>query len=108
MPGKGDKRTLVFDAFARVADDDPVVIVWPGLALDAPQTEVLDALLENLGFLGRAEPWVDARCSPAPVDFNCVPAAESVHPETNVRADPVRRPQANVPLFPRDGMMNQW
>jgi CRISPR-associated protein Csb2 len=27
MPGKDDKRTLVFDAFARVADDDPVVIV---------------------------------------------------------------------------------
>ncbi|MDP1588464.1 MAG: type I-U CRISPR-associated protein Csb2, partial [Prosthecobacter sp.] len=82
MPGKGDKRTLVFDAFARVADDDPVVIVWSGLALDAPQTEVLDALLENLGFLGRAESWVDARRATAPEDFNCVPAAESVDPET--------------------------
>lgn len=82
MPGKGDKRTLVFDAFARVAVDDPVVIVWPELALDAPQTEVLDALLENLGFLGRAESWVDARRAPAPGDFNCVPAVESVDPET--------------------------
>ena len=82
MPGKGDKRTLVFDAFARVADDDPVVIAWPGLALDAPQTEVLDALLENLSFLGRAESWVDARRAPAPADFNCVPAADSVDRET--------------------------
>ena len=82
MPGKDDRRTLVFDAFARVADDDPVVIVWPRLALDAPQTELLDALLENLGFLGRAESWVDARRAPAPVNFNCVPAAESVDPET--------------------------
>ena len=36
MLGKGDKPTLVFDAFARIADDDPVVIAWPGLALDAP------------------------------------------------------------------------
>lgn len=60
MPGKGDKRALVFDAFARVADDDPVVIVWPGLALDAPQTEMLDALLENLGFLGGRSPCAGA------------------------------------------------
>lgn len=82
MPINGRKPTLVFDAFARVADDDPVVIVWPGLALDAPQTEVLDALLENLGFLGRAESWVDARRATAPVKFNCVPAAESVDRET--------------------------
>jgi len=82
MPGKGDKRTLVFDAFARVADNDPVVIAWPGLALDAPQIEMLDALLENLGFLGRAESWVDARRAPAPSDVNCVPASESVDRET--------------------------
>jgi len=98
MPGKGDKRTLVFDAFARVADDDPVVIVWPGLALDVPQTEVLDALLENLGFLGRAESWVDARRAPAPVDFNCVPAAESVDPETGeVTGEIVRLMAPNTP-----------
>jgi len=98
MPGKGDKRTLVFDAFARVADDDPVVIAWPGLALDAAQTEMLDALLENLGFLGRAESWVDARRAPAPVDFNCVPAAESVDPETGeVTGEIVRLMVPNTP-----------
>jgi CRISPR-associated protein Csb2 len=98
MPGKGDKRTLVFDAFARVADDDPVVIAWPGLALDAPQTEVLDALLENLGFLGRAESWVDARRAPVPADFNCVPAAESADPETGeVTGEIVRLMAPNTP-----------
>lgn len=98
MPGKSDKRTLVFDAFARVADDDPVVIAWPGLALDAQQTEVLDALLENLGFLGRAESWVDARRAPAPADFNCVPAAESVDTETGeVTGEIVRLMAPNTP-----------
>src|SRR6266571_2130166 len=98
MPGKGDKRTLVFDAFARVANDDPIVIVWPGLVLDAPQTEVLDALLENLGFLGRAESWVDARRAPAPVDFNCVPTAESVDPEMGeVTGEIVRLMAPNTP-----------
>ena len=43
---------------------------------------MLDALLENLSFLGRAESWVDARRAPAPADFNCVPAADSVDRET--------------------------
>lgn len=98
MPGKGDKRPLVFDAFARVANDDPVVIAWPGLALDAPQTEVLDALLENLGFLGRAESWVDARRAPAPEVFNCVPAAECVDTETGeVSGEIVRLMAPNPP-----------
>jgi CRISPR-associated protein Csb2 len=98
MPGKGDKRTLVFDAFARVADDDPIVMVWPGFSLGAPQTEVLDALLENLGFLGRAESWVDARRVPAPSNFNCVPAAESVDTETGeVTGEIVRLMAPNTP-----------
>jgi len=52
---------------------------------------MLDALLENLGFLGRAESWVDARRAPAPMSFNCEPAAESVDPETGeVTGDIVR------------------
>jgi CRISPR-associated protein Csb2 len=103
MPGKGDKRTLVFDAFARVADDDPVVIAWPVLALNAPQTEMLDALLENLAFLGRAESWVDARRAPAPLAFNCVPAAESVDPETGeVTGEIVRLMAPNSPEVYRE------
>ncbi|HZP93899.1 MAG TPA: type I-U CRISPR-associated protein Csb2, partial [Burkholderiales bacterium] len=80
------------------ADDDPVVIVWLQLALDARQSELLDALLENLGFLGRAESWVDARRAPAPVDFNCVPAAESVDAETGeVTGEIVRLMAPNTP-----------
>ncbi|MGH8759682.1 MAG: type I-G CRISPR-associated protein Csb2 [Burkholderiales bacterium] len=81
MPGKGDKRTLVFDAFARVANDDPVVIVWPKLELTDPQTELLDALLENLGFLGRAESWVQARRTSDVLEPDGLPATECVHME---------------------------
>lgn len=98
MPGEDDKRTLVFDAFARVAVDDPVVIVWPALVLDTPQTELLDALLENLGFLGRAESWVDARRASVSVDCNCVPVAGSVDPEVGeVAGEIVRLMAPNAP-----------
>jgi len=66
--------------------------------LTGKQTEVLDALLENLGFLGRAESWVDARRAPAPLDFNCVPTAESVDPETGeVTGEIVRLMAPNTP-----------
>lgn len=82
MPGKGDKRTLVFDAFARVAKDDPIVIAWPNLDLTSPQTELLDALLGNLGFLGRAESWVDARRTADVLKPNCVPATGYMDAET--------------------------
>ena len=82
MPGKGGKRTLVFDAFARVAKDDPIVIVWPNLELTSLQTELLDALLDNLGFLGRAESWVDARRTTDVLEPNCVPATGYMDAET--------------------------
>lgn len=73
MPGKSDKKTLVFDAFARLAQDDPIVIAWPALELDAALLPLLDALLENLGFLGRAESWVEASRATTLPSFNCVP-----------------------------------
>ena len=82
MPGKGDKKTLVFDAFARVAQDAPLVIAWPALTLDAPQLALLDVLLENLGFLGRAESWVDARRTDTPGAFNCIPAEQAIDGDT--------------------------
>lgn len=100
MPGKGDKRTLVFDAFARVGNDDPIVIYWSGLTLDEPQVEMLDALLENLSFLGRAESWVDARraSAPMPSELICRPAVESIDLETGeVSQEIVRLMMPNAP-----------
>ena len=82
MPGKGDKKTLVFDAFARVAQDAPLVIAWPALTLDARLLALLDALLANLGFLGRAESWVDARRTDLPGAFNCIPAEQAIDGDT--------------------------
>lgn len=91
MPGKNDKRTLVFDAFARIAKDDPIVVGWPNLELADRQNELLDALLENLGFLGRAESWVEAQRIVEIPEFNCVPTSEAVDLETGeVKGDIVR------------------
>jgi len=100
MPGKGGKRTLVFDAFARVTKDDPIVIAWPNLVLTSPQTELLDALLENLAYLGRAESWVDARRANDVLEPDCVPATETMDAETGELTGEIVR--LLVPRKPHD------
>ena len=97
MPGKSDKKTLVFDAFARVANDVPLVIAWSDVMLDAPQIELLDALLENLGFLGRAESWVEARRSDVHGLVNCIPASQEVDQETGEVTGEIVRLLAPLP-----------
>lgn len=82
MPGRGDKKTLIFDAFARVATDDPIVIAWPDLELGELELALLDTLLENLGFLGRAESWVEAARCHGQFQFNCVPSDVDFDTET--------------------------
>ncbi len=102
MPGKDDKKTLVFDAFARVSPDDPLVVSWPNFELNKTQAELLDALLENLGFLGRAESWVEARRTHEVNGINCRPvshSSEGVDPETGeVTAEIVRLQTPSAPV----------
>jgi len=59
--GKADRNTLVFDAFARVSASDKLIVSWPDVQLDAEQAALIDSLVDKLGFLGRAESWVEAR-----------------------------------------------
>ncbi len=54
------KTTLVFDAFARFDADEPLIVGWPALSLSPEQWAHLDHLVTRLGYLGRAESWVEA------------------------------------------------
>lgn len=66
-----NKTSLVFDAFTAVKRDDPLTVVWPNVELPDDQRELLDELLSVMGYLGRAESWVEAkRINEAPV-VNC-------------------------------------
>lgn len=82
MPSKGGKRTLVFDAFARLSPDDPIVYGWPDITLDDANVRLLDALLEAMGYLGRAESWVHAQRIAWNGIFNCLPEAPEIDSET--------------------------
>lgn len=82
MPTKGDKRALIFDAFARIAPNDPIVFAWPELTLPGDEQALLDSLLDAMNYFGRAESWVEARCVAQADGFNCEPDAADVDPET--------------------------
>ncbi|WP_147653253.1 type I-G CRISPR-associated protein Csb2 [Vulcaniibacterium gelatinicum] len=82
MPAKGDKPTLVFDAFVRVNPDDPIVLAWPDLVLEPESLTLLDELLDAMAYFGRAESWVQAHRAEWCDGFNCLPDAPDVDTET--------------------------
>ncbi len=76
------KTTLVFDAFTAVGRDDPLVISWPTLNLPDDQAALLDELLAVIGYLGRAESWVDARRVTEVPEVNCAPGIQVLDSST--------------------------
>ncbi len=77
-----EKTSLVFDAFARVNPEDELVASWPDVSLDDAQALLLDELLDKMGYLGRAESWVEARRVEDTRDTNCLPGDEPLDSET--------------------------
>lgn len=77
------KRTLIFDAFAQVGREAELIAHWPNVSLDETQTALLDALLHNIGYLGRAESWVEARrLENWSGTCDCYPSEQSVDAES--------------------------
>lgn len=67
---RGRDGKLVFDAFAvadRPDDAPPVIeLTWPDLVLDPDQRQLLEAIVAHVGYLGRAESWVQVEVQDQP------------------------------------------
>ncbi len=70
------KTSLVFDAFAAVSRKEPLIMAWPELDLPQEQLALLDDLLAVMGYLGRAESWVEATHFDGTFQPNCRPGSE--------------------------------
>lgn len=110
IPGK---TTLVLDPFVAVgggASDETALLVmgWPDAALAEDDVVALDRWLAALGYLGRAESWVDATrvawpaASPA-----LVPAEDPDTPDVSLMADTAPSPATARLLSPRAGAAGQ-
>lgn len=94
------KTTLVLDAFAAVQATDPLTVIWPEVQLTEAQTSLLDALLSVMGYLGRAESWVEARRVDEVPPANCRPGTDAIDAETGeIVGEPV---MLSAPLPPAD------
>lgn len=75
------KTTKIFDAFVHVEEGGALRVGWPDTTLAENQRRLLELLCERLGYLGRAESWVQARVmsQPAAADIepNCVPLSDA-------------------------------
>ncbi len=85
MPQWKGNTSLVFDAFARVNPQDELVMAWQELELANELGMLLDELLHKMGYLGRAESWVEARRlldRDLPDTFKCRPGENAVDTDT--------------------------
>lgn len=69
---------IVFDAFAAVRPTDALTVVWPNVELPGDQLELLDEILAVMGYLGRAESWVEARRLSRAPEVNCIPGEDEI------------------------------
>jgi CRISPR-associated protein Csb2 len=60
MPTGNQTTTKIFDAFARIEPEDPLIAYWPTVTLSLESHSFLTALVKRMGYLGRAETWVEA------------------------------------------------
>ena len=69
------KRTLVLATFV-VTGDKPVHVIWRDISLNEEEIDILNRILANMHYFGRAESWCTASASPLPRTHNCGPANE--------------------------------
>ncbi|MGH7504588.1 MAG: type I-G CRISPR-associated protein Csb2, partial [Longimicrobiales bacterium] len=74
ITGRKQTTTKVIDAFIRLDRTADLLIHYP-IELSESETRLLEALVGGLGYLGRAESWVDGRLVPdhTPDSSWCVP-----------------------------------
>ena len=95
----GRERTaLVFDAFARLPEGQPLIVAWPEVTLEPELSRYATDLAASVGYLGRAESWTECTAheewSGTP---NCVPLDQRESLERPADGKPIR---LLVPLSP--------
>lgn len=78
MPLYREATTMVFDTFAAIDSENRLLVMWPDVDLSDEERSALSVLLSRMGYLGRAESWVDARLTEGTQDqVNSIPLQEN-------------------------------
>lgn len=76
------KTSLLFDAFTAIDRAAPLCVAWPNVDLPNDQRSLLDDLLAVMGYLGRAESWVEAQRIDTAPNANCQPGDSAIDTDT--------------------------
>ncbi|MCL6547718.1 MAG: type I-U CRISPR-associated protein Cas5/Cas6 [Alicyclobacillus sp.] len=101
MPTAGQSTTLVFDGFLRLQQAATLGVYWPNLNASSDQLQLLQQLVHRLGYLGRAESWVQGEVvTEMRQEVNCGPLGSAVAArlQTDPSAESIR---LIVPLPPQ-------
>ncbi len=77
MPGHAHREgvktdvSLVLDTAVSLSKEEKVNFYWADVLLSENQNQVLKRLVEGLGYLGRAESWVEAKLESTIPEINC-------------------------------------
>ena len=93
-----EDTTLVFDAFVRLPADAEIIAAWPEVNLPEHLHALACDLASGLGYLGRAESWVDCKVAEWDGEANCVPN-DGEQFERSCEGEPVR---LIIPRSPAD------
>jgi CRISPR-associated protein Csb2 len=95
VEGKSQKTTLVFDAWANVADGE-LLVHWP-CELATEELNLLASLTRSIGYLGRSESWVEADiASSTNHEWNSFPCSEKDSRDPNWEQVSLMAPQTPV------------
>src|SRR5690606_8975507 len=77
MPLYREAATMVIDTFAASDSESRLIIEWPQIDLSTEERSALSKLLDRIGYLGRAESWIEAGLAEDPsAQANCIPLNE--------------------------------
>ena len=72
MPINNKNPTLVMNTFV-ILGEKPVQFIWPRTDLLENEIKILEGILENLHYFGRAESWCKSTLSTDALTSNCIP-----------------------------------
>ncbi len=107
MPLFADKTTKVFDTFFHLPSGGRLLVGWPTVELSVEHAGALACLVDRLGYLGRAEAWVDARLADgvAPEELECVPIAD-IDTSASTSEEDRQRVRLLAPVTPAE--LSEW
>lgn len=78
------KPALVLATFVTTGDN-PVHYIWQNVTLDEKEMVILNQILTNMHYFGRAESWCVTSASSSPQTYNCSPIHESnIPPDSDI------------------------